>query len=236
MKCPWPDKITDQKTIQPQRKGGQKKSMSYDTGPWTCHASQSTVFITKPFYLYPRIIYPFPIAKNCSYLCIKKFCFKIAKCKICNTEEKQHDTSLQVPWLAKENSIIILLLEREEFCLYRIHAVQTENNHICRWTEKKKEGGGDRGWSFCATQPYLWNGNNWCVFPAGWGWISKCSLPWYVQTDATREDGAISVWQNMFVMWQPGSVRCKCTSGAWRSSPPKQTPVRVSTADVLIYR
>lgn len=189
-------------------------------------------------YLCLTIIYPFPIAKYNSYLWLKKFCFKIVKCKLCNIEEKQQDTSLQVHLLAEEISILELVSfyywKEKSFAFpeNNHHAVWTESNHTSRWTEKKKEGRWERGWSLCATQPCLWNGNNRCVFPVGWGWVSKYSLSWSVQTGATREDGAISVWQNMLVVWQPGSVRCKCTSGVRRSSPPKQTLVGVSTAYV----
>lgn len=76
---------------------------------YAMNRSQTIVFIIKHFYLCPTIIYPFPIAKYNSYLQLKKFCFKIAECKICNIEEKQQDTSLQVRLLMEEISVLELL-------------------------------------------------------------------------------------------------------------------------------
>lgn len=53
----------------------------------------------------------------------KEILFQNSQMQICNIEEKQQDTSLQVRWLAEEISIlellILLLLERKELCLYR---------------------------------------------------------------------------------------------------------------------
>lgn len=202
-----------------------------------CTTSQPTVSIIKLFYLCPTIIYPFPIAKN-SYLCPKKFCFIIANAKFETLKKSNKIVVCKYTSWMRRISILELLSfyywkeKSFTFTENQHHAVWRESNDTSRWTEEKEEGGWEKGWTFCATPPCLWNGKNSRVFPVGWGWVSKYSLPWHVQTDTTREDGAASVWQNMPGVWQLGSVRCKCTSGVQRSSPPKQTLSGVSTAHV----
>lgn len=102
------------------------------------------------------------------------------------------------------------------------------------------DGWGKRGWedgregeAWVQTQPCLWNGNNRCGLTIGCGGTSKYASPQSVQTDATREDEAVPVWQNMPVLCQPGgSVRCKHTPGVHSTSLPKQTIVWVSTVCV----
>lgn len=134
--------------------------MSYDTVP--CHESQSANCFHNWTYLFVFNSYlSFPNSQNNSYLRLKKFCFKIAKCKFGNIEENQQDTSLQVRLLAEEISILELLSSyywKEKsfaFTENNPHAVWTESKHTSRWTEKKEEGGWERVKLVCNPAPSM---------------------------------------------------------------------------------